>query len=295
MTSSAPSPGTRADAAALHSPVPASHRAAPEWRRFRFPQSLYKYGLLLGSLAFIGWALDVLRIDLERLPGMFERLGSVLANRYWPPDMGRVTQPDFLASVVDTFQMSYVATVVGLLVAVPLAWFASFNMTPSRRVLYPVCRLIVMACRSVHEMIWTIVLVAVVGFGMLPGTLAMTLFCIGFGGKLMAEAVEAIRKGPVEAIRATGAGHLQVFVFAVLPQVRVAWAGIAIYTWDVVFRASTVVGFFGAGGMGHYLRESVQRVESREVSAIILSIVGIVIVAELFSAWVRGRIARAVA
>jgi len=274
---------------------PSPSAALPEWRRFRFPQSLIKYAVFLGSLAFIWWALDVLRIDLERLPGIFERLGTVLANRYWPPDLNRITQPDFLDSVVDTFQMSYVATVVGLLIAVPLAWFASFNMTPSRRVLYPVCRLIVMACRSVHEMIWTIVLVAVVGFGMLPGTLAMTLFCIGFGGKLMAEAVEAIRKGPVEAIRATGGGHLQVFVFAVLPQVRVAWAGIAIYTWDVVFRASTVVGFFGAGGMGHYLRESVQRVESREVSAIILTIVAIVIVAELFSAWVRSRIARALA
>jgi phosphonate transport system permease protein len=188
-----------------------------------------------------------------------------------------------------------VATVVGLLVSVPLAWFASFNMTPSRRVLYPVCRLFIMASRSVHEMIWTIVLVAIVGFGMLPGTLAMTLFCIGFGGKLMTEAVESVRKGPIEAIRATGAGPLQTFVYAVLPQVRVAWAGIAIYTWDVVFRASTVVGFFGAGGMGHHLRESVQKVASREVTAIILTIVAIVIVAELLSAWLRARIARAVA
>ncbi|NBU89710.1 MAG: hypothetical protein EBS16_10995, partial [Betaproteobacteria bacterium] len=74
-----------------------------------------------------------------------------------------------------------------------------------------------------------------------------------------------------------------------------AWAGIAIYTWDVVFRASTVVGFFGAGGMGHYLRESVQTVKSRQVSAIILTIVAIVIVAELLSAWVRKRIAQAAA
>lgn len=270
-------------------------RAVPEWKRFRFPQSLYKYGVLLGSIAFLWWAMDVLRIDPERLPGIFERLGSVLANRYWPPEWSHVVKPHFLDAVVDTFQMSYVATVVGLIIAIPLAWFASFNMTPSRRFLYPACRLIVMACRSVHEMIWTIVLVAIVGFGMLPGTLAMTLFCIGFGGKLMAEAIEAIRKGPVEAVRATGAGHLQTFVFAVLPQVRVAWAGIAIYTWDVVFRASTIVGFFGAGGMGHYLRESVQRVESRQVAAIILTIVGIVILAELLSAWVRERIARAVA
>lgn len=267
----------------------------PEWKRFRFPQSLTKWAVLLGALWFVQWSLDMLRIDVERLPGLFERIGTVLANRYWPPDVAHVMKPDFVDAIVDTFQMSYVATVVGLLLAIPLAWFASFNMTPSRRVLYPVCRLFVMTCRSVHEMIWTIVLVAIVGFGMLPGTLAMTLFCIGFGGKLMAEAIEAIRKGPVEAIRATGAGHLQTFVFAVLPQVRVAWAGIAIYTWDVVFRASTVVGFFGAGGMGHYLRESVQKVESRQVSAIILTIVVIVIVAELLSAWARGRIARAVA
>lgn len=285
---------------ATNTPRPEPHHGAgahtPQtWRRFRFPQSLYKYFVLLASLVFVGWALEVLRIDIERLPGLFARLADVLARRYWPPDLAHIMQPEFLDAVVDTFQMSYVATVVGLLIAIPLAWFSSFNMTPSRRWLYPICRLIVMACRSVHEMIWTIVLVAIVGFGLLPGTLAMTLFCIGFGGKLMAEAIESIRPGPVEAIRASGAGHLQTFIFAVLPQVRVAWAGIAIYTWDVVFRASTVVGFFGAGGMGHFLRESVQRIESRQVAAIILTIVVIVIVAELFSAWVRGRIARALA
>jgi phosphonate transport system permease protein len=270
-------------------------RPLPQWKRFRFPQSLIKYAVLLAAAYFVWWSLEVLRIDVDRLPGLFERIGTVLAKRYWPPDVDHVLQRDFLGAIVDTFQMSYVATVVGLLLAVPLSWFASFNMTPSRRVLYPVCRLFIMASRSVHEMIWTIVLVAIVGFGMLPGTLAMTLFCIGFGGKLMTEAIEAVRKGPIEAIRATGAGHLQTFVYAVLPQVRVAWAGIAIYTWDVVFRASTVVGFFGAGGMGHYLRESVQRVQSRQVTAIILTIVLIVIAAELFSAWMRGRIARAVA
>ncbi len=267
----------------------------PEWKRLRPANLLLRLLVVLAIAGFVWWALDVLRIDVDRLPGLFGRIADVLSTRYWPPDLKHVLKPDFIDAIVETFQMSYVATVVGLLLAVPLSWFASINMTPNRRFLYPLCRLIVMACRSVHEMIWTIVLVAVVGFGMLPGTLAMTLFCIGFGGKLMAEAIEAIRPGPVEAIRATGANHLQTFVFAVLPQVRVAWAGIAIYTWDVVFRASTVVGFFGAGGMGHYLRESVQKVESRQVSAIILTIVAIVIVAELLSAWLRGRIARAAA
>lgn len=272
-----------------------SARALPEWRRFRFPQSLYKYGAVIGALVFIYWSLEMLRIDVERLPGMLGRMGEVLSERYWPPAVSHVLEAGYLQAVIDTFQMSYVATVIGMLIAIPLAWFGAYNMTPSRRFLYPVARVIVMTCRSVHEMIWTIVIVAIVGFGMLPGTLAMTLFCIGFAGKLLSEAVESIRVGPVEAIRASGANEFQVFVFAVLPQVRVAWTGIAIYTWDVVFRAATVVGFFGAGGMGHFLRESVQRVESNQVAAILLSIVIIVLIAELVSAWIRSRIARAIA
>ena len=269
--------------------------ALPEWQRFRFPQSLYKYGVALAILGFFWWALDVLRIDIERLPGLLGRMFEVLSGRYWPPQISHVLESGYIEAIIDTFQMSYVATVIGLVIAIPLAWFGSFNMTPSRRFLYPVARLVVMACRSVHEMIWTILLVAIVGFGMLPGTLAMTLFCIGFSGKLLAEAIEAIRKGPVEAVRSSGANELQVFIFAVLPQVRVAWTGIAIYTWDVVFRAATVVGFFGAGGMGHYLRESVQRVESQEVAAIVLSIIVIVFVAEMLSAWIRSLISRATA
>jgi phosphonate transport system permease protein len=265
------------------------------WSRFRYPQSLYKYAAVLGTLALIAFSLEYLKIPIERLPGMLGRMGEMLARRYFPPNVGHILNADYLHTVVETLQMSYLATVLGIAAAIPLAWFGAYNMTPSRRFLYPVARLFIMACRSVHEMIWTILLVALLGFGMLPGALALTLFCIGFAGKLFSEAVEAIELGQVEAIRSAGGNALQVFVFAALPQVRVASSGITIYTWDVVFRAATVVGFFGAGGMGWYLRESVQRVASRDVAAILLSIIVVVIISELFSAWLRKRIARAIA
>ena len=222
-------------------------------------------------------------------------MGEMLARRYVPPNVGHVLNAEYWHTVVETLQMSYFATVIGLATAVPLAWFAAWNVTPSRRFLHKPARLVIMACRSVHEMIWTILLVMVLGYGMLPGALALTLYCIGFAGKLFSESIEAIRPGQVEAIRAAGANQLQVFVFAVLPQVRVAWTGISIYSWDVCFRAATVVGFFGAGGMGWYLRESVQRVASKDVAAILLSIIVVVILSELFSAWLRKRIALAVA
>ncbi|HET8608242.1 MAG TPA: phosphonate ABC transporter, permease protein PhnE [Burkholderiales bacterium] len=265
------------------------------WRRFRYPQSLYKYAVLLGALVFVGYALNALNIDLERLPGILGRIGNVIGNRYFPPNIEHVLRPKYLHSVLETLQMSYLAAVLGIVISVPLAWFASFNMTPSKRIGYPIARLAIMGCRSVHEMIWTILLVAVLGYGFLPGVLALTLFCIGFTGKLFAEAVEKVDRGPVDAIRATGAGELQVFVYAILPQVRVSWTGISIYTWDVVFRAATVVGFFGAGGMGWYLRESMQLIELHDVAAILLSIIVVVIASELLSAWVRGRVAKAIA
>src|SRR5215208_239262 len=152
------------------------------WSRFRYPQSLYKYAALLGTLALIAYSLEYLNIDIERLPGMLGRMGEMLARRYFPPNVGHILNADYLHTVVETLQMSYLATVLGISAAIPLAWFAAFNMTPSRRFLYPIARLFIMACRSVHEMIWTILLVALLGFGMLPGALALTLFCIGFAG-----------------------------------------------------------------------------------------------------------------
>jgi phosphonate transport system permease protein len=261
----------------------------------RIPDAVWRLAVLLGVLVVVAYSIDRLNIDLERLPGLLGRMGNTLAARYFPPNIAHVLQIDYLHSVFETLEMSYLATVLGILLAIPLAWLAAYNVTPSRRLGYPLARLIIMACRSVHEMIWTILLVAILGFGMLPGVLALTLYCVGFSGKLLAEAVEAIEPGPVEAMRAAGANPLQVFVFAVAPQVRVAWTGTTIYTWDVMFRAATVVGFFGAGGMGWYLRESVQRIASQDVAAIILSIIVVVLAAELFSAWLRARVARAVA
>jgi phosphonate transport system permease protein len=264
-----------------------------EWSRFKYPQSLIRYGVLLGVLMFLAYSVYYLNIPLERFMGMFGRIGDLLVDRYYPPDLEYIADRDYLSSVIETIQMAYLGALFGLLVAIPLGWFAAFNVSPSRRYVYPAARLFSMACRSVHEMIWAILFVTILGFGMLPGVLALTMFCIGFAGKLFAEEIEAIEMGQVEAVRAMGGNKLQVFVFGVFPQVRVAFAGIAIYTWDVAFRAATVVGFVGAGGMGWYLKRNIMQIETERTAAILLSIIALVVVAEFFSAWARSRIARA--
>lgn len=262
------------------------------WSRFKYPQSLIKYGIMLIILVFIAISIKYLNIHLERVLTMFGRLGNLFANRYYPPDIPYILDSEYLGYVFETVKMAYLGALFGILLAIPLSWFASFNMTPNKRFLYPVARFLLMICRAVHEMIWTILLVTIIGFGMLPGVIALSLFSLGFTGKLFSEEIEAINQGQVEAIQATGANPLKVFVYAVLPQVRVAWTGISIYTWDAAFRAATVVGFFGAGGMGWYLRRTVQQVESNRVAAILISIVALVIISEVASAWARNKVSK---
>ena len=277
----------------LHQMSGKSDATKREWSRFKYPQSLYKYGITLGVVLFIIYSLNYLNVDLSRLFGIFGRLGDLLANRYYPPDIEYIKDADYIGSIIETIQMAYLGALFGILFSIFLGWFAAYNVSPSRRYLYPVARVVTMLFRSVHEMIWAILFVTILGFGMLPGVLALTMFSVGFAGKLLAEEIEAIQMGEVEAIRAMGGNHLQVFVYGVVPQVRVALTGIAIYTWDVAFRAATVVGFVGAGGMGWYLKRNVMQIETHRTAAILLSILILVIISEFISAWARNYVSKA--
>jgi phosphonate transport system permease protein len=272
--------------------VDAPNAPKRQWSRYRHPESTVRFAVILAILVFLGYSVAFLNIDLSRILGAFPRLAEILATRYFPPDLDYVTDGEFVQSVIRTLEMSLLGGFFGVVCSVPLAWLAARNITVSRYIAYPLGRFAIIGCRSIHETIWTILFVTVLGFGMLAGTLALTVFCIGFAGKLFSDELEAIDMGPVEALRSVGAKPLQVFQYAVLPQVRVAFTGIAIYTWDVAFRAATVVGFFGGGGMGWYLKRTTQQMESMRVAAILLVIIGLVLLAEIGSGWLRKKINR---
>ena len=165
-------------------PVSAVHGDAVhrKWSRFKYPDSLIKYGIFLGILLFFSYSVHYLNIPLERILGMFGRLGDVLMNRYYPPDMEYITDVDYLGAIIETIQMAYIGSLFGILFSVILGWFAAHNVSPSQKYIYPVARMLTMGCRSVHEMIWAILFVTILGFGMLPGVLALTMFSIGFAG-----------------------------------------------------------------------------------------------------------------
>ncbi len=263
------------------------------WSRYKFPETLYKHGTLLIILVFLGYSLNFMNVDVYLMFGALGGLVNVVSDRYYPPDLLYVTDTGYLEAILDTLQMSFLGGIGGVLLAIPLAWFSAHNVSPNRRILFPLGRFGVVSCRAIHETIWTILFVSVLGFGMLAGVSALTMFCIGFAGKLFSDEIEAVDMGPVEAMRSAGANPFQIFIFAVVPQVRVAFTGIAIYTWDVAFRAATVVGFFGGGGMGWYLKRNVQQLENHRVAAIILSIIAMVLIAEFISGWLREKANRA--
>jgi phosphonate transport system permease protein len=262
------------------------------WSRYSFPESLWSFGTVLAILVFLGYSLHFLNIDVLVMLTALGKLGGVIADRFYPPEISYVTNPGYLSSILDTLQMSFLGGILGVILAIPLAWFSAWNVTPHRMIFFPFGRLCVISSRAIHETIWTILFVSILGFGMLAGVSALTMFCIGFAGKLFSDEIEAVDIGPVEAMRAAGANSFQVFIYAVMPQVRVAFTGIAIYTWDVAFRAATVVGFFGGGGMGWYLKRNVQQLENLRVGAIILSIIAMVLAAEFISSWLRETVNR---
>lgn len=189
---------------------------------------IVRWGSFLAALALAAYSLDYLGIDAERLLDFLPRVYEVLSTRYYPPDLRYVLEPDFLKSVLETLQMSLLGGAAGMALALPLAWLGTFNVSPVPGLGASAGRFGVMAARAIHETIWTILFVMVLGFGMLSGVLALTMFCVGFAGKLLSDEIEAIDMGPVEALRAAGASPLQVFQHAVLPQVRVAVVGIGV-------------------------------------------------------------------
>lgn len=258
------------------------------FRAVRIGRLLKFCGLLL-FLSTAIWTIHHLNIPIERIVGMFGRLAHMFFGRMMPPDMVYALQPGILSRVVETIEMTFLGSFFGTLIALVVAWFAAWNVTPNRRYLYPLGRGILVLARSVPVLIWGMLLVAILGFGPMAGVIALTLLTISFAGKLMSEQVEAIDMGPVEAMRATGAGPIKVYIFGVIPQVKPAWIGIAIYNWDSIFRASTVLGFVGAGGLGIYLRMNIQELEYQNAMGVITLIICLVIVSEITSHFLRGR------
>lgn len=197
------------------------------------------------------------------------------------------------ARMLETVFLALMATTLGLLLAFPVSFLAARNIMTTNAfgtAAYYAVRLMLNLLRSVETLIWALVFIVWVGIGPFAGVLALTLHSAASLAKLYSEAVEQIDPGPVEAVRATGAGRLQTVLFAVIPQIVPQFVAFTIYRWDINVRMSTVIGLVGGGGVGFLLIQWINLLQYRQAATAVYAIMIVVALMDYFSGWLREKI-----
>jgi phosphonate transport system permease protein len=204
-----------------------------------------------------------------------------------PPDWSKL--PQMWEPVMETLQMAWLGTFFGVLLAAPLVFLGSINTSVNVPVMY-VTRAFMTVIRSIPDLLYAAILVGLLAFGPLPGVAALTIFTAAVLAKMGSEVVEAIDPGPLEALRASGANGLQVIVYGVLPQIAATMTSFTLYIFEVNVRASTVLGFVGAGGIGFLLKRYLAFFQYERTAVLIIIIFVVVLVIDSVSSYVRSRL-----
>ena len=239
-------------------------------------------------MALVLWSVNVTIIedtDWERMGSLGEVLAS--AGRFIGVDFSLI--PNLLEPAIETFMISCLGTLLGVIICIPATWFGALNITPFKPITYPIGRFMMTISRSIHEIVWALFFVAVLGLGALPGIFAIAVRSVGFIAKMSAEAIEDIKLGPIEAIRATGANRFQVLLYAILPQVIPQVIGVILFEWEINIRRSAILGLVGAGGLGLVFFRQMNTYNYHGVTTVILAILGIIIIGEIVSHFTRKR------
>jgi phosphonate transport system permease protein len=269
-------------------PVGGEGRARTWQRRARSRQFAIWFGWLAGTALFVYcWQL----ISETTMWVFFwdsPRVAGDIFSRMVPP---RWTYIEVIwLPLWDTINIATLGTALAIVLAVPVAFLAARNTTPSATFVRPIALLIIVSSRSINSLIWALLLVSIIGPGIFAGVIAIGLRSIGFIAKLLYEAIEEIDESQVEAVTATGAAGPQVLAYGIVPQVLPAFAGISVFRWDINIRESTVLGLVGAGGIGLQLQASLNILAWPQVTLILIAIFATVIVSEWVSAKVRHAI-----
>jgi phosphonate transport system permease protein len=230
--------------------------------------------------SFEGTGLNFVEI-YKGMPGLWD-----LLRQMFPPDMGILLS--LWTPFIETLQIGILASLIGSVIAVPVGFLAAANMSP--KIVYHSVRLVLNVFRGVSEIIWALLFVVAVGLGPMPGVLALIIFCVGVMGKLIAEAVEAVDPGPLEAMRATGASDWKVFVYGAWPQVLPTYLTISLYYWDHNTRQATILGFVGAGGLGYTLLFAISTYEFEKATTAIILLILLITAIDRFCLFLRKKI-----
>lgn len=215
------------------------------------------------------------------LPNMVDLLKEMV-----PPDWAYFRT--ITGAMLDTIRMAILGTTFGAIIAVPLALLSANNVFPS--FLYRPARFILNIIRTIPDLLLASIFVAIFGIGPLPGILALTVFSVGIVAKLLYESIEAIDRGPLEAMTAVGANKVQWIVYAVVPQVTAHFVSYVLYTFEVNVRAAAVLGLVGAGGIGLYYDRTLGFFQYDKTASIIIYTLIVVLIIDYIGASLREKL-----
>jgi phosphonate transport system permease protein len=266
-------------------------RFEAEYAEYRRKKRIYAFLFGAAFIACVAAAGITARFDLVTLVNGLPRTTEFLVKLV--PPLGAATLVHdlgewywdlnkWLGSLLNTLLMAFLATVLGTAIGGFLSFFAARNLA-GHYLTYWVMRRMLEIARTVPDIVWALLFIIAFGIGPLAGILAITVHTIGAQGKLFAEVNENISMLPVDGARAAGATWLQEIRYAVLPQVTPNFMSYTFWRLELNVRSATIVGFVGAGGIGHDLFTSVQLLYFSDAGAILLIIVATIMGIDMLS------------
>ena len=252
----------------------------PQWSW----KTLTAIGIFFFVLVFV---VNDLEIDFIKLVTDSSKYLGDIISRMLPPDFSNLNQ--LIYAMFETIEIAFLGTFIAIVLSIPLGLFSARNLAPNYFV-YLICKIIVIFFRAIPEFILAMILVIAIGFGAMPGVLALGLHTMGFLAKFYAEDIEHVNKGPIEALKSSGASRLQIISFGIIPQIIPSFIANNLYILDRNVRMATMLGIAGAGGIGYELQSSFRMFDYPKVSAIILIIFITIFVIDNMSTFIRSKV-----
>ena len=269
---------------------------------FRDPDALRRFSVAVIGLAILWPMMQLAQFDVFAL--FEDRNLKVFANfliQFFPPNL----QLSFLGLVfkatIETLAMASAGIALAMLMAIPLGLIITYSLSISRigpasghRVAKCgryVARMLMLLLRGIPEIVWALLLVRVFGLGPIAGVLAIAITYGGMLAKVYSEILETENTLPARALLMLGSGRINAFLYGLLPSASQELASYTIYRWECAVRASVVMGFVGAGGLGQLMDQSMKMLNGGEVSTILIMFLLLVLLADYISLIIRRQLA----
>ena len=221
--------------------------------------------------------------------------------QFFPPNLNGEFLGLSLKATVETLAMATAGTFLAVLLAAPLGLVLSYSLSISRigpgpgraagEALRALARFVLLVLRGIPELVWALLLVRAFGLGPAAGVLAIAITYGGMLGKVYAEILESGDTRPARVLLESGSGRAMAFFYGLLPGSAQELASYTVYRWECAIRASVIMGFVGAGGLGQLMDQSMKMLNGGEVSTILIIFLLLVLLADAISNAVRKMLA----